>query len=39
MEAGLAHLVRQPGKQDFFSVYMRKFYPACQDNFVVVTLF
>ena len=24
---------------NFFSVHVRKFHPACQDNFVVVTLF
>jgi hypothetical protein len=40
MEAGIAHLARQPGNRDeFFSVHVRKFHPACQDNFVVVTLF
>jgi hypothetical protein len=40
MEAGLARLARQPGKLDeFLFVYMRKFHPACRDNFVVLTLF
>jgi hypothetical protein len=43
MEAGLARLVRQPGKvgkqDDFSCVYLRTFHPAYRDNFVVLTLF
>jgi hypothetical protein len=35
MEAGLARLMRQPGKQDEFLLFMRKFYPNLID--IVVT--
>jgi hypothetical protein len=34
MEAGLAPL----SEMNFSCVYMRKFHPACQDNFAVLTV-
>jgi hypothetical protein len=39
MEAGLARLASSPVTgMNFSCVYMRKFHPACRDNFVVLTL-
>ncbi len=39
MEAGLAHLARHTCKRnEFVLCYMRKFYPACWENFVVLTV-
>ena len=40
MEAGLARLVRQPGKKrdEFLLSLYEKFHPACRGNFVVLTV-